>query len=485
MHVSVLVGAALCALATRRLALSLVDMLMVAFLALSLVSLIAASPPNMWLAVRAITLSVTAAAAYWTARYLANEGYRRVLMGAVAVAVVLAACTVLLDAYGVMNTSLVGRAPSGTFGVRNYAAHSIAVGLPTLPVLLLTTRSRRYMVGVAIGLALCVAALVLTRSRASWLATALSLSTLALVHLAFRSKLPAISAARKLAFAISIVTGIAIAVFVPTKLTWKSEQPHLDTLVDLVDTTKGTGRGRVLQYRNTLAMISHHPLFGVGPGQWHVYYPRYAPVGDPTLDNRQVWNTPARPTSDWIGITAERGIAAGAVLIGIFALIALACIRSIREGDPLAVAAVATCVAVGVIGALDCPMQMATPNYLAAVIIAGTPLASRYAIELGTVTRTAGCVLATVLAAAAVVCFGRQIQALRVAYDRAPAEVWDAAAELSLGHQRLELASAQAWLLADQTDRAIERAKRALRLNPHYGPAQKLIDLHPPTRGRR
>lgn len=485
MHACVLAAAALCALAARRIALSLVDTLWLAFLGLSLVSMIAASPPNLWMAARAIALSVTTAAAFWTARFLVGHGYRRALLVTAVVAVVLAALTVLLDAYGVTKMSLVGRAPSGTFGVRNYAGHAVAIGLPTLVVLALATSSTRYLVAVAVGIAVCVAALVLTRSRASWLATACSFVTLAIVHLAFRRKLPSIPLPRILAVVASVLVGVAIAVVVPTRLAWKSDNPNLDTLAGIVDTSSGTGRGRLLQYRNTAAMIGDHPAVGVGPAQWHIYYPVYAPAGDPSFGKRDVWNTPARPTSDWIGITAERGVAAALVLVSIFGLLALASIRAVRDGEPSAAGTLATCVVIAVVGALDCPLQMALPNYLAFVILAAAPLTTRYAFDVGAVSRVIGCVFAAVLAGAAILFCGRQIQALRVVYDRAPAHVWEHAAELSLGHQRLELAAAQAWLLEDQTDRAIQHARYAVRLNCNYGPAQKLINLHPPTRGHR
>src|SRR5579872_6811088 len=111
--------AALCCLvgreATGRLRVSLVDVLLLGFLALSVVS--AAMAPNLWLAQRAISISLSGIALFWVARVLARSGFRRQIVIAAACAVVVAACTALLQAYGVKSQYFsLNRAPGGTFG---------------------------------------------------------------------------------------------------------------------------------------------------------------------------------------------------------------------------------------------------------------------------------------------------------------------------------------------------------------------------------
>ena len=56
----------------------------------------------------------------------------------------------------------------------------------------------------------------------------------------------------------------------PNRLEWKSDSPYLDSAAGLVNYKEGSGRGRLVQYGNSLRMTVAHPLFGVGPGNWPV-----------------------------------------------------------------------------------------------------------------------------------------------------------------------------------------------------------------------
>src|SRR5690242_9120322 len=62
-----------------RLRVTRVDVLLLGFLALSAVS--AAMAPNLWLAERAIAISLSGVTLFWVARGLARSGYRRHLVG--------------------------------------------------------------------------------------------------------------------------------------------------------------------------------------------------------------------------------------------------------------------------------------------------------------------------------------------------------------------------------------------------------------------
>lgn len=98
------------------------------------------------------------------------------LLDGVALAVVVAAATSLMQAYGVhLDVFATTGAPGGTLGNRNFVAHICAFGIPVL--LLAGIRARRYSgyLLACIGVAIVTAALVLTRSRAGWLATAVGL----------------------------------------------------------------------------------------------------------------------------------------------------------------------------------------------------------------------------------------------------------------------------------------------------------------------
>ena len=88
-------------------------------------------------------------------------------------------------------------------------------------------------------------------------------------------------------------------------------------LTGVANYKEGSGRGRLIQWGNTLAMAAHHPLLGVGPGNWPVFYPKYRSTGDPSFDRDDIIPTNPWPSSDWMAMASERGFAAlGDVLTG-------------------------------------------------------------------------------------------------------------------------------------------------------------------------
>ena len=80
-----------------------------------------------------------------------------------------------------------------------------------------------------------------------------------------------------------------------------------------------------MQYKNTARMSLHHPLLGVGPGNWAVVYPKFASNGDPSLTDDGMTANPW-PSSDWMTFLSERGPVA-------FVLLALAVLCSDRRRD--------------------------------------------------------------------------------------------------------------------------------------------------------
>ena len=73
------------------------------------------------------------------------------------------------------------------------------------------------------------------------------------------------------------------ALVLPNQLNWRSESPYLDSLAGVANYKEGSGRGRLIQYGNTLEMALDHPVLGVGPGNWPVHYPTYMSPGDPVV----------------------------------------------------------------------------------------------------------------------------------------------------------------------------------------------------------
>ena len=344
LHVTAVLAGVLTIRAARR------DLFLLLFLLFSIVS--AALATNHWLGARAIAVSASSVLLFWSARRVREAGLQRQLVNGLALAVVLAAVSALLQAYGVwLDIFTDNRAPGGTLGNRNFVAHAAAFGFPVL--LLAAANARRFLFG-ACGVTIVSAALVLTRSRAAWLAFAAMLIVF-LVMAGLRK--------RVLLLLLFAGIGVAAALLIPNTLRWRSDDPYLDSVRGVVNYEEGSGRGRLVQYTQSLQMALRHPILGVGPGNWGVVYPKHAARNDPSLDNNEAGMTANPwPSSDWVAFVAERGVATAIVL----ALFFLTLIRSaFGAEDRLAAAALlATVVASLIAGAFDAVLLLALPAFL-------------------------------------------------------------------------------------------------------------------------
>ena len=114
-------------------------------------------------------------------------------------------------------------------------------------------------------------------------------------------------------------------------------------------------------------MAAKHPLLGVGPGNWPVFYPAYMSQGDPSFDPDDIIPTNPWPSSDWMAIVSERGFVALALLALVGGSIALGAWARLRRGPPETPALadltiVATLLAVAVVGAFDAVLLLPVPT---------------------------------------------------------------------------------------------------------------------------
>ncbi len=482
LETAALAAGLLCLAKARRLSILLVDVPITAFLLLSALSALLAA--NGWLAFRAAGVSLAGATLFWCARTLARAGMSPPLLAALAFAIVLGAGTGLAQAYGLIDMSLasLNRAPGGTFGNRNFMAHLVALGLPLLLLLALEARSRVRFTLAAAGVAIAAAALVLSRSRAAWVGVALAGVFLALEGL-WVGRLWSDDRLRRRVLWLSgvAVAGLALAIVLPNRLNWRSESPYLDSLTGVTNYKEGSGRGRLIQYGNTLAMAMRYPLLGVGPGNWPVFYPRFMSPGDPSFDAGDIIPTNPWPSSDWMATASERGFPALILLAFAGLSTALGAWVRVRRStaQPPALAdltIVATLIAVLVVGSFDALLLLPIPTLFVCTIVGALAASARPIGEVILTSRSRRWVLAAA-AAAGLLFVGRgTAQAMAMSlYESGKIGTMELASKIDPGNYRIHMLLGAALLRSGQCDPGRKHAAAAAALFPNHPAPRRLM----------
>jgi O-antigen ligase len=300
----------LCALLPRwrRCAPGIVEALLTTFVLWSALATLFAA--NRWLALDALGVSFSGVVLFLAARRVTtSERARRFTLAGLAGAATLAALLGVAQAYGLQLEWLAqDRPPGATFGNRNFLAHLVAIALPPVLVGALHVRSRLTRLPSVLALTVMTAAIVLTRSRAAWLGLAAALCIVFAMTLLAQRRHPG-TFRRRRALAVTFALGLAalLAVVLPNRLAWRSDSPYAETLARLADYGAGSGRGRVIQWRNSLRLVPENALLGVGPGNWFVHYPHVTQRGDPSFAGVDPIPTNPWPSSDWVATLVERG----------------------------------------------------------------------------------------------------------------------------------------------------------------------------------
>jgi hypothetical protein len=268
----------------------------------------------------------------------------------------------------------------------------------------------------------------------------------------------------------ALAAGAAAAIFVPNRLAWRSDSPYAETFTNIARYSEGSGRGRLIQYGNSLVLVRDAPVFGVGPGNWFVHYPRVTTRGDPAFDAGDPIPTNPWPSSDWVAILVERGPIGLLLLAAAGATAALTCLRRLR-GDPeralAAMALIGTLVATTITGAFDAVLLLAAPTFFVFIalglLLPGTrPVVTVRALAPALRRGLAAVVLAvTILLAAAT---AGQVAAILIAGDGSSRARLQLASRFDPGSHRLRLQLARRGGCSVR----LPHARAAYRLMPHH-----------------
>jgi O-antigen ligase len=194
-------------------------------------------------------------------------------------------------------------------------------------------------------------------------------------------------------------------------------------------------------------MLMHHPLLGVGPGNWAVRYPAYAPDNDPSMNDAEPGTTSNPwPSSDWVAYASERGVAAVALLMLAFAGLGVAALhrmRAARDADEglAALALAATLAGTVVVGTFDAVLMLALPSLLvwAALGVLSADEPGTWDVALPVPVRGLGMLLLAGVTGAFAVKSAAQLMAMYVYDDANTVSDLQQAARLDPGSYRIQL----------------------------------------------
>jgi O-antigen ligase len=437
---------------------------------------------NHWLAQRALAVTLSSLIIYWSARRVRSEKAKRLLINVAALASVVAAVTSLAQAYGFETDYFtLARAPGGTLGNRNFIAHIVAIGLPCSVWCTATARKPIGALLWSFAVAGLAATLVLSRSRAAYLAVIATVIVCGILLMVSRRYWRATLVGGRLARMLLVtVIGSTIAVIIPNELDWNSDSPYLDSARNVVDYSSGSGRGRIAQYKTSLKVVQHDPVFGAGPGNWPVRYPKYAPVSDKSLADNGMTANPW-PSSDWVAFLSERGAIAAVSLLAFFAAVFFGSLRKWKETPDrdailLRIALAGTVVATMVVSLFDAVLLLPAPAFLIWMILGAASTDPRVDPAKATPIKTRRLLLATVFAMSIinVTRSAGQVAAMWNVGTGGQTAGWVAGAKFDPGSFRINQRAAELYSRRGQCGKARPYIRRAVDLFPSSPPARRL-----------
>jgi O-antigen ligase len=300
-------------------------------------------------------------------------GARRRVFEAITIASAAVAAIGLLQHMSVLPLSIpVISTPGSTFGNRNPAAEAMAMALPFGVGAAAKAPDRESRTVMVVSVVLELLFLGATRARGAWIGAACGLGALAWFARARLSR-------GGVAAAISAIVATGLAASVPGRFSARDAGDAkryagvVEVLEEGLDPRSTALRTRLGLWRRTVAMSAEHPLWGVGPGNWPVVFPRYAEPGAMRDGVLTATRAPRQAHDDPLERLAEAGIPGlmALALLGATAAIAARRRLAARDDDVRsgAAAAAGSLVALAAIGLASFPLEMPATIALAGIAL--------------------------------------------------------------------------------------------------------------------
>jgi O-antigen ligase len=229
-------------------------------------------------------------------------------------------------------------------------------------------------------------------------------------------------------------------------------------------------------------MTRAHPLFGVGPGNWAVVYPKYATRNDPSMSQSDGVTANPWPSSDWFAFLSERGVVGvGLLLLVMLGLFGRA-VNELRVGGGhdaervlTAIALIATLIATAVVGAFDAVLMLAAPAFLFWTSVGVLTPPFQGSIEWDRGARL-GPMAALVIAGVSAIRSGAQVVAMGTYDESTRLGNVAQAASLDPGSYRIQMRLAQGYLARGDCARAKTAARSARELFPNADEPRRVLE---------
>ncbi len=276
--------------------------------------------------------------AFWAFRQSVHPEFTTAIVHLLAATVIAIALYGFLQYNGIDVVLLeLQKAPVSTMGNLNFTAQYLIGTIPLLASALIITRRLRARLFFFIALISAVMHLFLTQSRGGLVGLAVSALVFSILYTRYAIGSPVQHFRNLLRREAKKLLIVCVgSIMVVTSYCILDSGRTIERVVSIFTTRKETNIYRLLTWRDTMRMVAHHPILGVGVGNYQFVFPLYK--------SEQLWHhqdifgrtRQVRTHNDYLNLLAEAGVLGLATFLIIVGLVAVHSLRQLnsKRGSP-------------------------------------------------------------------------------------------------------------------------------------------------------